>query len=71
MSEAVSYSVNFSCDNNETISDTTSNTAITFSPPKLLSNTMNVSCIITIVAINNEGMSSQPSSEVFGKQLSS
>ena len=71
MLEAVSYSVNFSCNDSEAVSNTTSNTAITFLPPKLLNNTLNVSCMITIVAINIEGMSSQPSSEIFGKQLSS
>ena len=70
MLETASYNVNFSCDNSKTMFNTTNSTTVTFSLSDLLNDALNVSCEITIVAINSEGMSSLPSSKVFGEQLS-
>ena len=68
MSETKFYDVNVRCDNGESLLMKTGNTIIIFSPSDRSSNQSNISCMITIVVYNNEGMSSQPSSKTFGKK---
>ena len=72
MSEIKFYDVNISCDDGELLSMETSRTLVKFSPSDTFNNESNISCMITIVVYNSEGMSSRSSSnfklKVFGKQ---
>ena len=62
------YDVNIGCDNGELLFMETRRTLITFSPSHLSNNMSYIFCMIIIVVYDSEGMSSQPSSKVFGKQ---
>ena len=68
MSRIISYDVNISSDNGESVSAETNSTVIIFIPSEHLNNKSNISCIITIVVYNSEEMSSQPTTKNFGKQ---
>ena len=68
MSKIISYDVNISSDNSESVSAEINSTVITFIPSEHLNNKSNISYIITIVVYNSEEMSSQPTTKNFGKQ---
>ena len=71
MTEIEDFNVIISCNNDESLLMMTNIPMITFLQSELLNNESNISCVITIVVNNNEGMSSQPSSKPFGKQSAS
>ena len=68
MKEIENFVLNISCNNSESLLMTPDEPVIEFSQSDLLSNESNIHCVITIVAINIEGMRSQLSSKSFGKQ---
>ena len=69
MSKIKFYDVNISSDNDESVYMETNSTVISFLPSEHLNNKSNISYILTIVVYNSEEMSSQPTSKIFGKQI--
>ena len=69
MTETEDFGVNISCNNNESLLMITDELVIEFSQSELLNNESNITCVVTIVVNNNEGLNSRPSSKLFGKQL--